>query len=184
MVPDLADAAMLGYVRAAMDLSVQRGRMRWASGLVPQGALNEYGAPVAERLLRHCLPGIEAVVGRALLPAYGFWRLYERGAQLKRHLDREACEVSATMTIASEGADSGGWPIHLRDLGGDDVALAPPPGSAVLYQGFRVPHWREPLAGARQYQVFLHYVVAGGPFAGHAEDRVAIEAVDAAGPHL
>jgi hypothetical protein len=39
-----------------------------------------------------------------------------------------------------------------------------------VYQGCRIPHWREPFAGERQYQVFLHYVIEDGERADHAFD--------------
>jgi hypothetical protein len=40
----------------------------------------------------------------------------------------------------------------------------------MIYKGLEVPHWREPLAGERQLQVFLHYVRQDGPHAVHRYD--------------
>jgi hypothetical protein len=168
---DLADASQLNFAKAAIEVSERNGRMRHRTGIVPQGALNEYSPPAGRLLLQHCLPGIEAVVGRKLLPAYAFWRIYGHGAELKPHFDRESCEVSATMTIHADN-DGPDWPIHFRDLTGEEANVSLPAGSAALYQGYRVKHWREPFAGRRQYQTFLHYVVAGGEFAQHAGDNL------------
>jgi hypothetical protein len=38
----------------------------------------------------------------------------------------------------------------------------------MIYKGLEVPHWREPFAGERQLQLFLHYVRQDGP---HAAQR-------------
>lgn len=176
-VADLLGASQLAFARAAIERSERTGLMVHRTGIVPQGALNEYSAPAAHLLLRHCLPAVEGSVGKDLLPAYAFWRIYGHGAQLKRHFDRAACEVSATITIKAE-PHGPCWPIWFRDLAGNDVSVAMAAGSAVLYQGMRVQHWREPYAGQRQYQIFLHYVAADGPYADHAGDQVRLDAVN------
>ena len=177
IAPDLIDGCQLAFARTVMNLSERNGLMVHRTGVVPQGALNEYSPPIAIRLLRHCLPAIEAAVGKKLLPTYALWRIYGHGAQLKRHLDREACEVSATITLDAQPLRPA-WPIWFRDLAGNEVSVALPAGSAALYQGIRVEHWREPYVGQRQCQLFLHYVVADGPNAIHADDQARRHAAD------
>ena len=44
------------------------------------------------------------------------------------------------------------------------------PGDALVYQGTRVAHWREPWDGITQAQVFLHYVRSDGPYSQQALD--------------
>lgn len=176
-IANLMNARQLAFARAAIGLSERSGRMVHRTGIVPQGALNEYSAPVALLMLRQCLPAVEASVGKELLPTYAFWRIYGHGAQLNRHFDREACEVSATITIDAE-PHSAAWPIWFRDLSGNESSLALPAGSAALYQGMRVEHWREPYGGQRQCQIFLHYVVADGPYAAQAGDQVRMKAAN------
>ncbi len=166
---DLLGAGQLAFTRAAMDASQTGDQMYHDTEVVPQGALNEYSPIGAELLLLQARPAIEALVGRALLPAYGFWRIYPSGSELTRHIDRNACEVSATLPIFADPADEA-WPIHVRDLAGKTTSVALTPGEALVYQGCRVPHWREPLSGRVQYQVFLHYVLADGDRADHALD--------------
>lgn len=102
------------------------------------------------------------------MPAYAFWRIYETGAELRRHKDRNACEVSASLPVFAVPDEP--WPIHVRDLHGDETGVSLDPGDAIVYQGCRVPHWREPFTGERQYQVFLHYVIKGGDHADRAFD--------------
>ena len=166
----LISPEQLAFTRAAMDASRRRGTLEaGVNRVLPQAAFNEYSPIGGELLLLQCRPAIEAIVGRALLPAYAFWRIYERGAELLRHKDRSACEISATLAIHAAPGDEL-WPIHLTGLDGSTVALGLKPGAAAIYQGCEVPHWREAFAGEHQYQVFLHYVLADGPHAAFAFD--------------
>ena len=167
---DLVDAARIGFTRMAMDASLRAGRLQFRKNpVVPGGALNEYSAIGAEVLLLQCQPAIEAIAGCALAPAYARWRIYETGAALLRHVDRDACEISASLAILSDPGDDL-WPIHVCDLQGEERAIVLPPGAAIVYQGSRVPHWRTPFHGQRHYQVFLHYVIRDGDQAKHAFD--------------
>jgi hypothetical protein len=152
-----------------MDVSRRTGRMHFATRVAPQGAFNEYSPLTGEALLIECRPAIEAVTARKLVPAYAFWRIYEHGAELLRHIDRSSCEVSATLPIYSN-PEGLAWPIHVSGIDGTEAGVGALPVSGVVYQGCRVPHWREPFAGEVQYQVFLHYVIADGENAAYAFD--------------
>ncbi len=151
--------------------------MRFATKAVPQGALNEYAPFAGEMMLNQCRPGIEAIVDRALEPAYAFWRIYRRGAELTRHVDRNACEISVSLPIHSSPTDAP-WPIFVQDLQGVKTGVALHEGSGIVYQGCKIPHWREPFAGELQYQVFLHYVISGGDKLAFAFDRRNRRAID------
>lgn len=152
-----------------MDAAQRSGRMRLADNAAYRGPNNEYAPAPAELVLRALAPVVSKMVGCEVLPSYSFWRIYEQGAVLHPHKDRPACEVSLTMAIAADPED-GAWPICLTDLDGQDHSIALKPGAALLYRGPEVRHWRDPLEGARHYQMFLHYVVAGGPFAALADE--------------
>ncbi len=169
VAPDFLSKAQLAFVRAAMDASVRNNGKRIATRVAPQVTLNEYSPIAGEAVLLQCRPAIEALVGRELIPAYAYWRIYEHGAQLLRHIDRGACEVSVTLPIFSLPADSA-WPIWVGGLDGVEAAVAVLPGAGVVYQGCRVPHWRETFTGECQYQLFLHYVLADGDNAALAFD--------------
>jgi hypothetical protein len=166
----LLDSKQLAFARGAMDASRRNGKMRTAaSKIVAQTAHNEYSPIGGEVLLLQCLPAIAATVGAELLPAYAFWRIYEHGSALLRHVDRGACEVSATVTIAADPPDSP-WPLKFQPLVGESLELALQPGDSAIYQGCKVPHWRDPFTGQTQYQLFLHYVRKDGPNAALAFD--------------
>ena len=123
-----------------------------------------YGDPVLDGLLEAMRPKIEEATGLKLNPTYSYARKYAPGDELKPHIDREACEISATLTL---GFDGDIWPIHVsrdatteKDVGAIDL----PVGSLIIYRGMEINHWREPYKeGKWQCQVFLHYVDADGP---------------------
>ena len=113
-----------------------------------------------EKLLKDLLPVFEKATGKRLLPTYSYARRYVRGEILHNHIDRPACEISATLTL---GCGDESWPIF---MGNHDKTISSEirlnVGDAVVYKGEQIHHWREPFDGDWQVQVFLHYVDADG----------------------
>lgn len=124
-----------------------------------------YGDKHFDTLMEDMLPLIESVTGLKLFPTYSYARKYVPGDELKPHLDRSACEISATLTLGYKGKV---WPIHIskdedpmNDLGPIEIEV----GSLVVYRGMEINHFRKPYTeGEWQCQVFLHYVDAEGPY--------------------
>jgi alkylated DNA repair dioxygenase AlkB len=170
IIPDLISAEQCQLLQQSMDVSRQAGRMRVDDNEAYRGPNNEYAPLLGQVLLGNLAPKLSAMVGQTLLPSFAFWRIYEEGAMLNPHKDRNSCEVSVTIAVASKPEDRI-WPIGVTDLHGEDHSIALVPGSGLLYQGTEVQHWREPLIGDRQYQMFLHYVVEGEPNAALANDK-------------
>ena len=164
VVDALLSAGQCALLKKGMDLSQRAGTMRVANNRAYQGPNNQYAPLPAQLLLGSLAPKLSTLVGRTLLPSFSFWRIYEQGAVLNRHMDRNACEVSVTISLASEPEGSN-WPIGVTDLHGVDHSISLNPGAGLVYLGTQVPHWREKLANERHYQMFLHYVLADGPFA-------------------
>jgi len=116
-----------------------------------------------EAIMEHLRPKVEAVTGKELFPTYSCMRVYKNGDDLKRHIDRPACEFSMTLTL---GYDTDvNWPILVGDKDSPSV-INMEPGDAVIYKGCEIPHWREQFEGTHHAQVFLHYVDANGPYEG------------------
>jgi hypothetical protein len=139
----------------------------------PQCPISEaiYGAEIFDDLLLRCKDKLETVSGKQLLPTYSYARLYLRGEELHNHLDRESCEISATITL---GFDGDVWPIYMSDFADKQEAakISMKVGDAVLYRGTEKFHWREKYTeGEWQAQVFLHYVDANGNFRDWAFDK-------------
>ena len=109
-----------------------------------------YGDPLMDSLMLSKLNLMEKETGKKLLPTYAFWRMYTKFADLKKHKDRPACEISVTVNIGSDGT---AWPIYRE---GNKVELKS--GDAVIYLGCELEHYREEFKGDWCAQVFLHYV--------------------------
>jgi predicted 2-oxoglutarate/Fe(II)-dependent dioxygenase YbiX len=142
-------------------------------------SLSAYAFEEFEKLLKDLLPVFEKASGRRLIPTYSYARKYLKGEVLKNHIDRPACEISATLTL---GYGNEPWSIY---MGNHDKSVSSEicleVGDAVLYKGEQVHHWREQFQGDWQVQVFLHYVDAEGKNTEWAYDK---RSVDQLTPHL
>lgn len=150
------------FAKECMDLSYRAGRMRPCADPGAYGQYEEYAPLFTEALLERLLPTVKSNIGDALSPTYSFWRLYQRGASLARHMDRPSCEISLSINIGVEPTEFV-WPLRVQDLRGNEVSLPLLPGDGALYRGCDLRHWRDAFEGEVQYQMFLHYVRAEGP---------------------
>ena len=132
------------------------------------GALSSAGDVFMDGLLMDLLPRAEEMTSLKLFPTYSYFRVYHRGDVLAKHTDRQSCEISMSLCLGYEGEKP--WPLMVEGpAGSSGVELAP--GDALLYRGIDCPHWREPLEGERNAQVFLHYVDQDGPHAEFKYDK-------------
>jgi hypothetical protein len=126
-----------------------------------------YADPLTEVLLTKCKELVEVTTERELLPTYSYSRIYQPGEELKVHVDREACEISVTVNVASKGEVSAVYTKY-KDKTEQHILN---PGDALIYMGCDVDHWREPLKdGQLNVQFMLHYVDKNGPFASFEKD--------------
>ena len=145
----------------------------WKDPQVPNN-FSCYSDIAMETLMLKVQPIMEKHTKLKLYPNYTYMRIYENGAELKRHKDRFSCEISTTMNI---GGDL--WPIYLNpdpkaghcygpNRGTHEVQDYKPtndkgikvdlkPGDMLIYRGQELEHWREPFKGSECAQVFLHY---------------------------
>tara|TARA_R110002072_G_scaffold246607_1_gene405851 strand:+ start:583 stop:1101 length:519 start_codon:yes stop_codon:yes gene_type:complete len=123
-----------------------------------------YSDPLMTALLETKLTKVEEESGLKLFPTYAYWRYYVFGADLKKHSDRPACEISVTACIKKYD----NWPIVVE---GTSFELQE--GDAVLYAGCDQKHWRPGVyKGEGMAQVFFHYVDQNGPNKNHAYDQI------------
>lgn len=138
-----------------------------------------YGDPILDNLLQSLAAPLSAQLGINLLPTYTYARIYRPGETLVRHIDREACEISGTMTLGFHPG-SGIWPIFFtgdaNDVVGQSVEINV--GDIVMYHGNELWHWRPAYKGQWQVQVFFHFVDANGPHASWANDKRSTLGVD------
>jgi hypothetical protein len=109
-------------------------------------------------LLCEKTPEVSKLLGEPVLPTYTYARIYKEGSDLKRHRDREACEISLTLNLYSDSD----WPIWIQKPDGSEVKLNLSSGDAMLYRGDVADHWRDTFNGKECVQVFLHYVRSRG----------------------
>jgi len=119
-----------------------------------------YGDPAFDTLMLMCLPLVEQIVGKKLLPTYTYARIYFNGAELLPHTDRDECEHSVSLSLG--GSSSALWPLWFKNDDKEPEYAAMYEGDAVIYQGNKVHHWRDAFEGETQFQLFMHYVEADG----------------------
>ena len=127
--------------------------------LVTHDTFSTYGHHATESLLEILLPLVSEKTGKRLLPTYSYYRIYYKNSEMKKHIDRPSCEISATLNISITNKP---WPIFLEDLKGNEVSVSLMPGDLCIYRGCDVPHWRNTYTDNKQIQVFLHWVDAKG----------------------
>jgi len=122
---------------------------------VPNDDTSYYADALTESLLLKKHEFMEKELGIKLFPTYTYWRMYTYGSELKKHTDRNSCEISITLHLGSDGTP---WPICFNDQ-----CFELKPGEAAIYKGIEWPHYRkEPYKGDFYSQVFMHYVHADG----------------------
>ncbi len=159
VVRALVGAPVLTTVTEHLIKIAEVGIFRDGDEQVPESPA-KYAEPVVEEMLDALRPTVEGATGLSLFPTYSYVRLYKRGALLARHQDREACEISVTLNLATVPAEP--WPIWIEGIRKTE-AVRLVPGDALIYRGIDCAHWREPFAGEFAAQVFLHYVDQRGP---------------------
>lgn len=125
-----------------------------------------YGDPIFDDLLQKFAKPIGNHLGKTLLPTYTYCRIYRTGEVLKKHKDRPACEVSATMTLGFDAKHL--WKIYFDEQ--KEIPVDLQVGEMAVYAGCDILHWRPAFKGNWHVQVFFHYVDADGPHADHAMD--------------
>lgn len=101
---------------------------------------------------------VSKIIEEPVLPTYCYTRIYKNGDVLKKHVDRDACEISMTLHLDGD-LD---WEIYVENPSGDEVPVKLESGDALIYFGCDAPHWRNSFTGNFYSQVFLHYVRSKG----------------------
>ena len=122
------------------------------------------GDPIMDTLMIMSLNKMEQFTGLTLVPNYTYWRFYQKGNDLKRHVDRGSCEISATLCLGYDVSNIDNnvypdydWPMYVCDKSGAELPVHMKPGDLIIYRGMEVEHWREKFIGLNHTQVFLHY---------------------------
>ena len=167
LVKQFLDPQSITTISQYLENSLKRYPQR-TNGEDESSKIAWYGDPLMDIILKNSLPEVEAATGLQLDPTYSFARVYQKGDELKPHVDREACEVTVTCNIATIGER---WPIYMKAFGKEPVTHYLEPGDACVYKGCEVTHWRKKAVDTDiNVQLMLHYVDKNGPHAAHKFD--------------
>ena len=126
-----------------------------------------------DRVLKKLCAPLSDILKISLAPTYSYARLYKTGESLIPHVDREACEISVTITLGFDPSQKV-WPIFFGHVNDDGELVGSPIdvgiGDAVIYRGTELGHWRTTFQGTWQVQLFLHYINAEKNFAPRMSD--------------
>jgi len=140
------------------------------------GAYSLYGSTAGDIILKQLKPKVEKITKTKLYETYSYMRTNNQGNELKKHKDRSSCKISTTINLGGEI-----WPIFIQTdpnqgsknkdkidknyipgtKKGTKIILKQ--GDMLVYKGFDLEHWREPLKQGRCSQLFLHYIDVKDP---------------------
>ena len=129
-------------------------------------SFNCYGDIAFDTMNMLSLNKIQEYTGEELIHTYTYWRLYQTGDVLEKHIDRPSCEISTTVCLGynTNNLDQDYiWPIYVEN-DHKEIPIDLKPGDMLVYQGTEVEHWRNEYPGLNHAQVFLHYNRKNGPY--------------------
>jgi len=165
-----------------------------------EGSTSRYWHPQYRAIHSGIRRKLEKEIGRKLFNTYYYDRFYYPGQELKKHADRDACEISVTVHCSTnlEGKDAD-WPIWIKTpdtytdktkteiiIPGENRSVILHAGDGMVYKGCERPHWRHPMPTPRRrkrdiifmrkkeyyyHQIFFHYVLQDGQRAHCAGDK-------------
>jgi len=138
-----------------------------------EGSLARYSHPHYKKIHSGVRKKLEKIIGRNLYDTYYYDRYYFVGQELKKHADRDACEISVSIHISTNLPDDlKNWPFKIKtpdiykDLNeeeqfnykmksiiktsGEERSCILNPGDGVIYKGCERPHWRDPMPGKKK----------------------------------
>lgn len=121
----------------------------------------EYADPAMEVLLARLHVWVELFTGMSLWPTLSFYYTYANGNELKKHKDRECCEVVACACLGLDPEyqkSKQHWPIYVETLQGEAYPVCLNPGDVVLFKGSQLHHWREAFDGKWCVSAIFAYV--------------------------
>jgi len=138
-----------------------------------------YADTLCESILLSHGQKISEILGLNISPTYTLARIYEEGDKLLPHIDRDACEISATCPVyiaddrpsiiyISEYTASkfnyNGILTYENARSGKFNKVELYPGDVVFYKGCERYHWRDPLESPLLIHFFMHMVQTDGMY--------------------
>lgn len=123
------------------------------------GRLAIHNEPLARRLHHEFVDLVGFLVGQVVKASYCYSVIYRAGSELTRHTDRPQCEWTISLLVGSKPRGSArDWPIYF-ELPTRRVSVKLDRGDGVLFDGTKIPHWRDPMPnGCTARLMFFHFV--------------------------
>ena len=129
-----------------------------------EGIHREYGNSVMELLLLNLRGTVEKYTGMNLWPTLSFYYTYRKGNLLKKHKDRDSCEVVACLCLGMDekySKEHKSWSIYL-EKDAIETAVLLEPGDIVIFKGNKMNHWRQKFQGEWFVSAIFAYVAKDG----------------------
>lgn len=152
----------LGALRRYFRCQTRTGRLQLGDDQVP-GRYVAHNEPVARFFHRQLTHMISDVASALVDPCYNYVTLYQGGADLTPHTDREQCEYTLSLCFDAtpEPAAQVPWPLQLYTAEGA-LSVWQHLGEGLLFRGRTLTHWRDRLpAGQTASSILFHYVDQG-----------------------
>lgn len=160
-VRSILPPSLLGFAKVYYGILYANGRFFKDSQCPRSLALG--GDPALDAMLEWIRPRVTSLVGFALTPTYSYTRIYAKGDELHRHVDRPSCEVSLTISInIPEGSNPS--QLRLKPPNLDETTVEMLEGDGCIYAGTEVEHWRDPFTSDGYAQLFLHFISTHGKY--------------------
>lgn len=159
-LPQLLPSSQLEALRCYYRDLVDQGHVASGDSQVPLRSAR-HNEPLMQYYHLQLLKYFSDVAGQELKPSYAYFASYRRSAVLKKHTDREQCKFTASVLVdyVAARSDDQVWPLSLElPANGKTIDVCLALGSAVLYRGCELPHYRREFRGERSTSFFLHYV--------------------------
>jgi hypothetical protein len=156
---DLFPPLLIGALRTHYRQLIQEGQYALGDGQcsLRYGIYNE---DITNFFHQQLVGLISYVVGAPVKPSYTYVGVYQGGAELLRHTDRNQCEYTLSICIdyTPEPEKETPWPIYVETPEGE-IATFQSMGDGLLFKGRELPHYRHKLEeGSTSTSIFLHYV--------------------------
>lgn len=172
LIKNVVDGSLLKRPKPERD-EIYYYRKRKLEQKLPQeaqvsGSIETYNYPDYQHYHRHTVRRvIEKTIGRLVYPTYYYDRFYLEHQSLPPHIDRDACEISASLLISTSLEES--WPLYVVQPSSNINELEAKMYNAtdkdlIIYKGAECIHFRNniPRGDHTHHQVFFHYVLQDG----------------------
>ncbi len=154
-------AAHVGALRRYYRFHTRMGTFALGDDQVP-GRYAAYDEPTTAFVHRQLTRMVSDLAHRVLVASYNYLALYQGGAWLDVHTDRDACEYTLSVCIDAtpDPLTFGGWPLNLAGPEGA-VSVTLGLGDGLLFLGRTLAHWRDTLPqGYTSSSALFHFVTA------------------------